>query len=58
MEGVDRMKSWALFTWAVKRLEFDENGHYVKSFKNDFLVWLMNLSGVKHEDVYRYFREN
>ena len=44
------MKNWSLFTWAVKRLKI-ENGKYVKCFRNDILLKVLDLSGVTPKDV-------
>ena len=44
------MKNWSLFVWAVKHLKI-ENNDYKKCWQNNILLWLMDLSGVKAEDV-------
>ena len=47
-------KNWALFTWAMRHLEIDHESNdvvYKKCIKNDILLKLMDLSGVKPEDV-------
>ena len=50
------MKNWKLFIWAIKRLEI-ENNDCRKSLKNNFLLWLMDISGVTYLDVYKMCHE-
>lgn len=50
------MANYALFKWAAKRLKRDDNGVYFpKCRRNDFLIWLMDLSGV---EFYMYYDES
>jgi hypothetical protein len=47
-----KKKNWRLFFWAFERLKI-ENGEYKKCLRNDILLELMDLSGVKPEDIRR-----
>ena len=45
------MKNNSLFVWAVSHLKTNGRGDYERCLRNNFLIWLMNLSGVKPSDM-------
>lgn len=52
-----KYKNWSLFEWALRHLKIDSNKNskyfYKKCFRNDILLKLMDLSGVKPWDIDR-----
>lgn len=55
------MKNWKLFKWAVSHLKL-KDGDYQYCLRNNILIFIMNLSGVKPSDVklnqFRYGKSN
>lgn len=44
------MKSYKLFWWALNRIKW-KNNEAVKCLRNDILLRIMNLSGIKLADI-------
>ena len=44
------MKSKKLFIFAVRNIKWDKEGNPVRCLRNDILLTLMNLSGIKSVD--------
>ena len=54
-----KYKNWTLFDWALRHLKIESNKNskhiYKKCLRNYILLKLMDLSGVKPEDVDRIY---